>query len=166
MQVNRPLFGLSFLVDGPRRSSSTWNVPASAAGAVADSVQSIHRATGLHVVTTMSTKTQYTDMMRHASVAVAAVVRKKLQKIYKPIQISSADTDNKCTEACTQWHQRTNVRIRLRMVTFVASATVICSLGHGLHTYTTQPCIPQGSLNRVPASAGIKAGISPLTGGR
>jgi len=30
----------------------------------------------------------------------------------------------------------------------------------------TQPCIPSGSLNRVPASAGVKAGKSPLLGGR
>jgi len=29
-----------------------------------------------------------------------------------------------------------------------------------------QPCIPPGSLNRVPASAGVKAGKSPLPGGR
>jgi len=31
---------------------------------------------------------------------------------------------------------------------------------------STQPCIPSGSLNRVPASAEIKAGKSPLPGGR
>ena len=31
---------------------------------------------------------------------------------------------------------------------------------------TTQPCIPPGSLNRVPASAGVMAGMSPLPGGR
>ena len=39
----------------------------------------------------------------------------------------------------------------------IASATVICSLGHGLRTFTAvpmsgQPCMPPGSLNRVPAS--------------
>ena len=33
-------------------------------------------------------------------------------------------------------------------------------------TRSTQPCIPPGSLNRVPASAGVKAGMSPLSGGR
>ena len=33
-------------------------------------------------------------------------------------------------------------------------------------TRSTQPCIPLGSLNRVPASAGVKAGMSPLPGGR
>jgi len=33
-------------------------------------------------------------------------------------------------------------------------------------TRFTQPCIPPGSLNRVPASAGVKAGMSPLPGGR
>jgi len=31
---------------------------------------------------------------------------------------------------------------------------------------STQPCIPWGSLDRVPASAGVKAGKSPLPGGR
>ena len=31
---------------------------------------------------------------------------------------------------------------------------------------STQPCIPPGSLNRVPASAGVKAGMSPLPGSR
>jgi len=33
-------------------------------------------------------------------------------------------------------------------------------------TPSTQPCIPLGSLNRVPASAGVRAGTSPLPGGR
>jgi len=31
---------------------------------------------------------------------------------------------------------------------------------------STQPCIPPGSLNRVPASARVRAGMSPLPGGR
>jgi len=31
---------------------------------------------------------------------------------------------------------------------------------------STQPCIPSGLLNRVPASVGVKAGKSPLPGGR
>ena len=33
-------------------------------------------------------------------------------------------------------------------------------------TRSTQPCIPPESLNRVPASAGVTAGASPLPGGR
>ena len=33
-------------------------------------------------------------------------------------------------------------------------------------TRPTQPCIPPGSLDRVPASAGVRAGMSPLPGGR
>ena len=33
-------------------------------------------------------------------------------------------------------------------------------------TRSTQPCIPPGSLNQVPASAGVKLGMSPLSGGR
>jgi len=35
-----------------------------------------------------------------------------------------------------------------------------------IRSRSTQPCIPPGSLNRVPASAGVKAGKSPLPGGR
>jgi len=54
---------------------------------------------------------------------------------------------------------------------FIAMATAICSLGRRLHTFTavprsTQPCIRPGSLNRVLASAGVKAGMSPLPGGK
>ena len=33
-------------------------------------------------------------------------------------------------------------------------------------TRSTQPCIPPGSLKRVPASAGVRAGMSPLPDGR
>ena len=32
------------------------------------------------------------------------------------------------------------------------------------NTRSIQPCIPPGSLNRVPASAGVRAGMSPLPG--
>ena len=32
-------------------------------------------------------------------------------------------------------------------------------------TRSAQPCIPPGSLNGVPASAGVRAGMSPLPGG-
>ena len=39
-------------------------------------------------------------------------------------------------------------------------------LGNCNHHRSTQPCIPPGSLYRVPASAGVKAGMSPLPGGR
>ena len=40
------------------------------------------------------------------------------------------------------------------------------TLGPNVETRSTQPCIPPGSLNRVPASAGVRAGMSPLPGGR
>jgi len=33
-------------------------------------------------------------------------------------------------------------------------------------TRSTHPCIPPGLLNRVPASAGVRVGMSPLPGGR
>jgi len=53
---------------------------------------------------------------------------------------------------------------------FIAVATAICSLGNGLHLTavprSTQPYIPSGSLNRVPALAGVRAGMSPLLCGR
>jgi len=52
----------------------------------------------------------------------------------------------------------------------IAIVTATCSLGHGLRLTamprSTQPCIDSGSLNRVPASDGVRAGMSPLPGGR
>jgi len=57
-----------------------------------------------------------------------------------------------------------------RTVTFIVNVTVMCSLGHWLHLTavlrSTQPCTPPGSLNRVLASAGVTAGMSPPSGGR
>ena len=54
---------------------------------------------------------------------------------------------------------------------FFATAAAMCGLGHGLCTFaavhkSTQPGIPLGSLNRVPVSAGVRAGMSALPGGR
>ena len=67
--------------------------------------------------------------------------------------------------------ERTKVRISPWTAEFIANATVICSLGHGLRTFavvlrSNLSCIPAGSLNRVPALAGVKAKMSPLSGGR
>ena len=46
---------------------------------------------------------------------------------------------------------------------FIAIANVICSLGYGLRFATvsrsTLSCISLGSLNPVPASAGVRAGV-------
>jgi len=47
-------------------------------------------------------------------------------------------------------------------VTLIVSASYDCTVT----ATSTQPCIPPGSLNRVPASAGVRAGMSPLPGGR
>ena len=44
--------------------------------------------------------------------------------------------------------------------------TEMCCKGRPMHTRSTQPCITPGSLNRVPASAEVRAGMSPLPGGR
>ena len=41
-----------------------------------------------------------------------------------------------------------------------------CACTTHKHTSSTQPCIPPGSLDRLPASAGARAGMSPLPGGR
>jgi len=54
---------------------------------------------------------------------------------------------------------------------FIVNATVICSLRHGLCTFTAVPrsiltCIPPGSLNQVPALARVEARMSSLPGGR
>jgi len=51
---------------------------------------------------------------------------------------------------------------------FSAMATAMYSLGHELRLTavprSTQPCIPSGSLNRVPASVGVRAEMSSILG--
>ena len=62
------------------------------------------------------------------------------------------------------------IQFRIALLTFKTLTThqpcYIHDLLNDLLTRSTQPCIPPGSLNRVPASAGVRAGISPLSGGR
>jgi len=54
-------------------------------------------------------------------------------------------------------------RLVLGLVTVLGGYTIsVCKKP----TRSTQPCIPPGSLNRVPASVGVKARMSPLSGGR
>jgi len=55
-------------------------------------------------------------------------------------------------------------RLQLGWVTVFGGGYTIS--GCNQLTRSTQPCIPPGSLNRVPVSAGVKAGMSPLPGGR
>ena len=54
-------------------------------------------------------------------------------------------------------------RLQLGWVTVSGGYTIS---GCNQPTRSTQPCFPPGSLNRVPASAGVKAGMSTLPGGR
>jgi len=49
---------------------------------------------------------------------------------------------------------------------YCSSYVVIMNIKTACLNRSTQPCIPPGSLNWVPASAGVKAGFSPLPGGR
>ena len=55
-----------------------------------------------------------------------------------------------------------NLPLRHEFGFWAASPTCYITLST---TTSTQPCIPPGSL-RVPASAGVNAGMSPLPGGR
>ena len=57
-------------------------------------------------------------------------------------------------------HVDTAVRI------IIINMSLSVSLDLVFNSRSTQPCIPPGSLNRVPASAGVRAGMSPLPGGR
>ena len=60
-----------------------------------------------------------------------------------------------------EFSRRRSYFFNVRLVWFVCTTwTIVCVVR------STQPCIPPGSLNRVPASAGVKAGKSPLPGGR
>ena len=64
-----------------------------------------------------------------------------------------------------QWTKLTHVRPGYNWDGWPSSGGYTIS-GCNQPTRSTQPCIPPGSLNRVPASAGLKAGMSPLPGGR
>ena len=57
-------------------------------------------------------------------------------------------------------------RARLQLGLVTVFERVYHISGCNQPTRSTQPCIPPGSLNRVPASAGVTAGMSPLPGGR
>jgi len=63
-------------------------------------------------------------------------------------------------EACTQKRLKTTDQDHTK------HCTNILHTHSNKPTRSTQPCIHPGSLNRVPASAGVKAGMSPLPGGR
>jgi len=59
--------------------------------------------------------------------------------------------------------------VRQRRIPAPGNAVGLTSIVHPFHSgsiLVSQPRIPQGSLNRVPASAGLRAGMSPLSGGR
>ena len=96
--------------------------------------------------------------------------------------------------AVSWWHPRIEITIKMYLlfggwwrgvvVSGVRQWTKLTHVGPGYNWYwwpsssgyaisgcnqptrSTQPCIPPGSLNRVPASAGVTAGMSPLPGGR
>ena len=55
----------------------------------------------------------------------------------------------------------TDLALRLSVVA-VRTGLLVCIT----RSRSTQPCIPPGSFDRVPASAGVRAGMSPLPGGR
>jgi len=62
-------------------------------------------------------------------------------------------------------------KVNPHRVQLVPGWVTVCRWGYTISvcnqpTRSTQPCIPPGSLNRVPASAGIRVGMSPLPDGR
>jgi len=64
-----------------------------------------------------------------------------------------------------QWTKLTHVGHSYNWDEWPSSGRYTIS-GFNQPTRSTQPCIPPGSLNRVPALAGVKAGMSPVPGGR
>ena len=64
-----------------------------------------------------------------------------------------------------QWTKLTHVGPRYNWDGWPSSSGYTIS-GCNQLTRSTQPCIPPGSHNRVPTSAGVKAGMSRLPGGR
>jgi len=82
-----------------------------------------------------------------------------------------------CVHTTVLGHSRACARVSDWLYLFASSyierlVTGVVHLCTALHVtwpndaYATQPCIPAGSLNRVPASAGVRARMSPLSGGR
>jgi len=69
-------------------------------------------------------------------------------------------TINSATLTNFRLHRVHGIHLLLLMISSTTTLIVM------LVSCTIQPCIPSGSLNRVPASAGVKAGKSPLPGGR
>jgi len=56
-----------------------------------------------------------------------------------------------------------NITLKLSRVVLVSNQLVASGANV---SRSTQPCIPPGSLNRVPALAGVRVGMSPLPSGR
>jgi len=79
----------------------------------------------------------------------------------------SFPADPSSSEQCLTSHSTHNWSFQRRVFCSQSVAlglTINCN-SQNAHR-STQPCIPPGSLNRVPASAGVRAGMSPLPGCR
>jgi len=77
-----------------------------------------------------------------------------------PLLSSGGYTISVCNQPTRSTHGQLLCQ-RLRFVLTIFGAILIC-----MYVCITQPCIPPGSRNRVPASAEVKAGMSALPGGR
>ena len=57
-------------------------------------------------------------------------------------------------------------RLHCRVISKIGDLSLAGKLSWGCDLVSTQPCISLRSLNRVPSSAGVKAGKSPLLDSR
>jgi len=63
------------------------------------------------------------------------------------------------------WFEITKIPIAVSEKKIIVFIIIFGTLSF-LMSRSTQPCIPPGSVNRVPTSAGVRTGMSPLSGGR
>ena len=87
------------------------------------------------------------------------------QSVNKILWIRHTHTRGVVVSGIRQWTKLTHVGPGYNWDGWPSSDGYTIS-GCNQPTRSTQHCIPPGSLNRVPASAGVKAGMSPLPGGR
>jgi len=110
--------------------------------------------------------------VRTASTAISVIAITACESVTlaEPVDSQQTLTFLPSSQRPSGYSDAAKVRISPRTVVFIAMATAICSLRYGLRLTavprSTQPCIPSGSLNRVPSSAGVRAGMPPLPGGR
>ena len=96
-----------------------------------------------------------------------SVRRLPLGRLARPPLIGDTCQCNNSCPLVLQLYERNKLKLKLKHVLDGGPSSGLYTISVcNKPTKSTQPCIPPGSLNRVPASAGVRAVMSPLPGGR